>query len=66
VREVKVLLNRSKCEGYGNCVFAAPGIIDLDDDGRAVLLVDELREERRGEVNEAVANCPARAIAVEG
>ena len=63
---MKVRLNRSKCEGYGNCVFAAPAVIDLDDDGRAVLLVEEPPEERRGEVNEAVANCPSRAIAIEG
>jgi ferredoxin len=63
---VRVQLERSKCEGYGNCVFAAPGIIDLDDDGLAVLLVEEPPEERRGEVNEAVANCPSRAIAIAG
>ena len=63
---MKVLLERGKCEGYGNCVFAAPEVFDLDDDGRAVLLAEELPEERRGEANEAVANCPSRAIAVEG
>lgn len=63
---MKVLVNREKCQGYGNCVVAEPGVFDLDDDGFVRLLVDEPPEEVRAQVKHAVRDCPARALDLEG
>lgn len=59
---MKVLVEREKCQGYGNCVIAEPRVFDLDDDGFVQLLVDEPPEELRAQVRHAVRDCPARAL----
>ena len=33
-------VDRDACMGSGNCVFWAPGVFDLDDDGIAVVVGD--------------------------
>ena len=60
-----VTIDRSKCQGYGNCVMAAPGIFDLDESDKAVLLVDRLAEEFLVEIKQAVRECPTGALALE-
>jgi ferredoxin len=60
-----VTIDRSKCQGYGNCVMAAPGIFDLDESDKAVLLVDRLAEESLVEIKQAVRECPTAALALE-
>ncbi|MFD5537368.1 ferredoxin [Streptomyces sp. NPDC127079] len=62
---MKVLVDRGKCQGYGNCVVAEPTVFDLDDDGFVQLLVDEPSEELRAQVQHAVRDCPARALGLE-
>ena len=48
--------------GSGNCVFWAPEVFDLDDDGVAFVRGDPSGHEEG--VRRAVANCPASAITV--
>jgi ferredoxin len=64
---MKVLLDRMKCQGYGNCVIAAPDVFDVDDSGHVVLLIaaDELPDERTAEIKQAVRDCPVAALALE-
>jgi ferredoxin len=50
--------------GSGNCVFWAPGVFDLDDDGIAIVRGDLAGSEE--EVRRATANCPTSAIRIEG
>ena len=58
-------LDLGKCNGYGNCVFAAPGMFDLDlASNLPVLLQDEWSEEDRASLVAAVADCPANALAL--
>lgn len=59
------MVDRSKCQGYGNCVVAAPDIFDVDEAGKAVLLVDELAEGSLVEIKQAVRDCPTGALALE-
>lgn len=48
------------CNGYGNCVIAAPAVFDLDPDTNlAVVLENPTADDA---VLEAVADCPVRAI----
>jgi len=64
VTRVTVDLNR--CQGYGNCVSAAPGVFDLDDEtGLAVVLKEDVGEEDLAAVRQAVGLCPVAAIAIE-
>jgi ferredoxin len=63
VTRVTVDLNR--CQGYGNCVSAAPGVFDLDDSGLVVLLKDDVGDEELAAVRQAVGLCPVAAIALE-
>jgi len=59
----KGLIDRDACMGSGNCVFWAPGVFDLDDDGVSMVTGDfEGREE---EVRKAAANCPTSAIRID-
>ncbi len=53
------------CQGYANCVVAAPSIYDIDDDGTVVLLKEEISEEERVKVEEAVKSCPVSALSIE-
>jgi ferredoxin len=60
---MRVELDVPKCVASGQCVVAAPDVFDQrDDDGVAILLEERPGEEQRGEVEEAVAICPAAAI----
>ncbi len=53
------------CEGYANCVIAAPDVYDISDEGTVVLLKQEISEEERARVDEAVNSCPVSALAIE-
>ncbi len=61
----EVLLDLDLCQGYANCVVAAPEIFDIDDaSGVAVLLAPCPPVEQREHAEEAVRNCPAEAISI--
>lgn len=53
------------CQGYANCVDAAPEVYDIDDDGVVVLLKDNITEQERPRVEEAVRSCPVSALRIE-
>jgi ferredoxin len=61
----RVTVDLDRCQGYGNCVSAAPGVFDLDDAGLVVLLKEDVGEEELAAVRQAVGLCPVAAIAVE-
>ncbi len=54
------LIDRDACMGSGNCLYWAPGVFELDDDGVAVVVGDVAGHE--DQVHSAVQNCPTRAI----
>ncbi|MFP5335868.1 MAG: ferredoxin [Actinomycetes bacterium] len=53
------------CQGYANCVDAAPDVYDIDDDGVVVLLREEISEEDRPRIEEAARSCPVNALSIE-
>jgi ferredoxin len=58
------LIDREACMGSGNCLYWAPGVFELDDDGVAVVcgdFTDHVEQVRR-----AAQNCPTGAIRVDG
>ena len=59
---LRIEIDREACMGSGNCVFWAPGVFDLDDDGIAVVIDPDGAPEDR--VMLAVDGCPTKAISV--
>jgi ferredoxin len=53
------------CQGYANCVIAAPDTYDLDDDGVVVLLRTEITEEDLPRIRDAARSCPISALTIE-
>ncbi|WP_459548614.1 ferredoxin [Nocardia sp. X0981] len=58
-----VAIDLSLCQGYGNCVSAAPDYFDIDDAGQAVLRkAHAVSPEEIEQVRAAVPMCPVAAI----
>lgn len=53
------------CQGYANCVDAAPDVYDIDDDGVVVLLKTAITEAERPRIEEAARSCPVSALTIE-
>lgn len=60
-----ITVDRHKCQGYANCVVAAPDVFDLDSDGKVVVLQQHTAVTADAEVEEAVRSCPAAALKLE-
>jgi ferredoxin len=60
---VRVVVDLTKCADHGQCVFAAPAVFQLDDNGKLVYEPDP-DEELRDLVEEAADVCPLQAISV--
>ena len=58
-----VTIDRDACMGSGNCVYWAPGVFDLDEDGVAVITGDLTGRDE--EIRTAASNCPTSAIQVD-
>jgi ferredoxin len=63
---LRVIVDRDICQNHGQCVFAAPQVFELDEEGELVLLDDEPDESLRAAVEEASDVCPTQAITIEG
>jgi ferredoxin len=59
----RAVVDRDACMGSGNCVYWAPAVFDLDDDGVAFAEGDIAGNEEA--VEQAIGNCPTRAISLE-
>ena len=63
---IKVVVDLDLCQNHGQCVFAAPQVFELDEEGELVVLQDEVGEDLRANVEEAADVCPTQALTVEG
>ncbi|WP_300016584.1 ferredoxin [Pseudonocardia sp.] len=61
----RIAVDVQRCEGYANCVVAAPSAFDLDDDGKVVLVHARVAAADRSAVTAAVRSCPVAAIRLE-
>lgn len=59
---MRVEIDEDRCKGHGTCWALSPEVFELTDDGYAVTLVDPVPAEFEGSADEAVRNCPERAI----
>lgn len=58
---VKVEVDMSKCQHYGQCVFEAPKVFSLNSSDK-LEYVDEVPDSELGNVEAAIDICPMQAI----
>ena len=61
---MKVTIDTSLCNGYGNCAFSAPDVFDIDLASNLAVLRDDvdLDQADAHALHEAAADCPVQAI----
>ncbi len=60
---VKIDVDMLQCQNYGQCVFEAPNVFQLNDDDKLEYLA-EADESERANVENAVDVCPMQAIRI--
>ncbi len=63
---MRIVLDEGKCSSLGMCEAVAPDLFEVKDDGALHLLDAEPAEDRRAQVEEAVAACPTAALRIVG
>ncbi len=61
IEGLRIHIDRDLCVSFGDCVEAAPGVFDLDDDDIAVFVSDTGTISREVLI-EACASCPVDAL----
>ncbi|AKJ15527.1 hypothetical protein ABB07_37345 [Streptomyces incarnatus] len=59
---MKLLLDSTRCQGYGLCQEPAPELIDIDDWGYAQVRVHDVPPGSEDAAEAAVAACPNSAL----
>ncbi len=62
---LRVIVDLDVCQDHGQCVFAAPDIFRLDEEGH-LAYVDAPDDALRDDAEDAADVCPLQAIRVEG
>ncbi|MBX6384449.1 MAG: ferredoxin [Microbispora sp.] len=62
---MRVIVDMNICKDHGQCVFAAPEVFQINENGKLVY-VAEPDESLRDAVEEAADVCPLQAITIEG
>ncbi|MBS1677978.1 MAG: ferredoxin [Actinobacteria bacterium] len=62
---MKVHVDMNLCQSHGECVYAAADVFELGDDD-VLRWKEEVDDDRRAELEEAVNVCPMAAIRLEG
>lgn len=61
---MKINVDTDRCTGHGVCESIADDIFEVGDDGIVHLLMPEVGEDRRADVESAVAECPTQALSI--
>ena len=60
---MKIEVDQNKCIGCGNCVALTQNeVFDFNDDGLAECIIEEIPEDKKEVVEEAMNECPTEAI----
>ena len=62
---MKANVDKDTCIGCGLCPTIAPEVFDMDDDGKAHTIVEEVPENSKEAAKEGGGSCPVAAISVE-
>lgn len=63
---MRVSVNDARCQGHARCVFFAPEVFEIDDEGYSKVRpsVETVPAELQEKVRKACANCPELAIVI--
>jgi ferredoxin len=61
---MRILINRSLCDGNGLCAKAAPLLLALDVNDSPQILLESFDEEQAGAARQAVKSCPKAALSL--
>ena len=59
---MKLVVNKDICIGCGACQAIAPDVFEIDDDGLATSIVEEINDEVSEDAIDAKEGCPVNAI----
>ncbi len=62
---MKVVVDYDLCESNALCMDCAPEVFRVEDDDTLTVLIEEIPDDLRTKVEEAVRLCPRQAIALE-
>jgi len=62
---MKIVVDRSRCEGHGLCEESAPELMHLDDEGELVIDREEVDDHVLAAAKAAVRACPVAALRLE-
>ncbi|MFQ5697142.1 MAG: ferredoxin [Myxococcota bacterium] len=62
---MKILVDYDLCEANAICMGVAPEVFQVDDDDNLNLQIEEIPENLRTKVAEAVRLCPRQALKLE-
>lgn len=60
-----VKVNKDACIGCGACVSICDSVFEFDDEGLSTVKVDEISDDLKDSVTEAIEACPTGAIEEE-
>jgi ferredoxin len=62
---MKVVVDYDLCESNALCMDCAPEVFRVEEDDTLTVLIEEIPDDLRTKVEEAVRLCPRQAIALE-
>ena len=63
---MRVAIDAERCTGHGRCYSLAPDVFDCDDRGYGTVPDPEVPPDLEEQARTAEANCPERAVSIEG
>ena len=61
---MKIVVDFDKCKSNAVCMAVAPEIFEVRDDNFLYILKENPEESLRGKLDQAVAQCPEKAISI--
>ena len=62
---MRIVVDRSKCSSIGLCEATADDIFQIGPDGSLHILIEDISEDRRIDLEQACENCPTQALTIE-
>ena len=62
---MKIVVDKSKCSSIGLCEAVAPDIFEIGADGALNILMEDISEDRRTDLDQACENCPTQALSIQ-
>lgn len=63
--KIKVKINEEACIGCGACQALVSDVFEINDEGVATVIADEIDENLKDDVRDAAEGCPTCAIEID-